>query len=77
MSRIELSYLVWSIIEVVQILPSVVFDPIALSLDQVLYFSTEQSTVQDLFDNVLFFTFNKFGGSWQSSMSTRDGVIRC
>jgi len=77
MSCIELSYLVQSIIEVVQILPSVVFNPIVLLLDQVLYFSVEQPTVQDLFNNVLFFTFNKFGERWQSSMSTRDGVVRC
>ena len=77
MSHIELSYLVWSIIEVVQILPSVVFDPIALLLDQVLYFLVEQSTVQDLFDNVLFFAFDKFGGRWWSLISTEDGIIRC
>src|SRR6266545_2384281 len=61
MSHIELSYLVWSIIEVVQILPSVVFNPIALPLDQVLYFSMEQPTVQDCFDNLLFLVFDKFG----------------
>ena len=62
MSHIELSHLVWSIIEVVQIFPSVVFDSIALPLDQVLYFLVEQSTVQDLFNNVLFFAFDKFRG---------------
>ncbi len=77
MSHIELSHLVWSIIEVVQIFPSVVFDPIALPLDQVLYFLVEQSTVQDLFDKVLFFTFNKFRGRWWGLTSTGDGVIRC
>jgi len=77
MPCIELSHLVWSIIEVVQIFPSVVFDPIALPLDQVLYFLAEQSTVQDLFDNVLFFAFNKFGGRWWGLTSTGDGVIRC
>ncbi len=77
MSCIELSHLVQSIIEVVQIFPSVVFDPIALPLDQVLYFSVEQPTVQDLFDNVLFFTFDKFGGRQQSLTSTGDGVVRC
>jgi len=77
MSHIELSYLVWSIIEVVQILPSVVFNPIALPLDQVLYFLAEQSTVQDLFNNVLFFAFNKFRGRQRSSTSTGDGVVRC
>ena len=47
MSHIELSHLVQSIIEMVQIFPSVVFDPIALPLDQVLYFLAEQSTVSD------------------------------
>ena len=77
MSCIKLSHLVRSIIEVVQIFPSVVFDPIALPLDQVLYFSAEQPTVQDLFDNVLFFTFDKFGGRWWGLMSTGDGVVRC
>ena len=75
MSRIELSYLVWSVIEVVQILPSVVFDPIVLLLDQVLYFSVEQPTVQDLFNNVLFFAFDKFRGRQWSLISTGDGVI--
>ena len=77
MSRVKLSHLVWSIIEVVQIFPSVVFDPIALPLDQVLYFSVEQPTVQDLFDNVLFFAFDKLGGRWQGLTSTRNGVVRC
>src|SRR6266545_1370090 len=74
MSHIKLSHLVRSIIEVVSIFPSVVFDPIALPLDQVLYFSVEQPTVQDLFDNVLFFAFDKFGGRQQGSMPTRDGL---
>ncbi len=73
MSRIELSHLVRSIIEVVQIFPSVVFDPIVLPLDQILYFLAEQSTVQDLFDNVLFFAFDKFRGRGWGSMSTRMG----
>ena len=77
MSCIELSHLVQSIIEVVQIFPSVVFNPIALPLDQVLYFLVEQPTVQDLFDNVLFFAFDKFGGRWWSLTSTGDGVVRC
>ena len=77
MSCIELSHLVRSIIEVVQIFPSVVFDPIALPLDQVLYFSAEQPTVQDLFNNILFFAFDKFGERWWGSTSTGDGVIRC
>src|SRR6266545_2830910 len=74
MSHIELSHLVWSIIEVVRIFPSVVFDPIALPLDQVLYFSVEQPTVQYLFDNVLFFTFDKFRGRQWGSTPTRDGL---
>ena len=74
MSHIELSHLVQSIIEVVRIFPSVVFDPIALPLDQVLYFLAEQPTVQDLFDNVL---FDKFGGRQWGSTSTGDGVVRC
>src|SRR6266545_159249 len=78
MSHIELSHLVQSIIEVVQIFPSVVFNPIALPLEQVLYFLAEQPTVQDLFDNVLFFAFNKLRGRWWgSTSSTGDGVIRC
>ncbi len=77
MSCIELSHLVQSIIEVVQIFPSVVFNPIALPLDQVLYFSVEQPAVQDLFDNVLFFAFDKYGERRWGSMSTGDGVVRC
>ena len=48
---VELCYLLWCVVEILQVFPGISLYPIAFPLDQVLEFPLEHPTVQDLFHN--------------------------
>jgi len=57
---VELRYLLWGVVEILQVFPCIPLYPIAFPFDQVLEFPSEHSTVQDFFHNVLLFPIYEF-----------------
>jgi len=62
---VELRYLVWGVVEILQVFPGISLYPVAFPLDQVLEFLSEHPTVQDLFHNVLLFPIYEFRRQWR------------
>ena len=56
----EFCYLLWGMVKVFQVFPSVPFYSIALPLDQILKFPSEHPTVQDFLHNVFLFSIDEF-----------------
>jgi len=57
---VELRYLLWGVVEILQVFPGIPLYSIAFPFDQVLEFSSEHPTVQDFFHNVLLFPIYEF-----------------
>ena len=57
---VELRYLLWGVVEILQVFPGIPLYPVAFPFDQVLEFSSEHPTVQDFFHNILLFPIYKF-----------------
>jgi len=57
---VELRYLLWGMVEILRVFPGIPLYPVAFPFDQVLEFSSEHPTVQDLFHNVLLFPIYEF-----------------
>src|SRR5467141_3687910 len=73
--NVKVCYLLWGIIDIFQVLPGVVFHPIAFPLDQVLEFVLEHSAIQNLLHHIFLFTINKFWRRGWVLTSPRNGVL--
>ena len=72
---VELRYLLWGVVEILQVFPGISLYPIAFPLDQVLEFPSKHPTVQDLFHNILLFPIYEFQRRWQVPMSSDNQVV--
>jgi len=72
---VEVRYLLWGVVEILQVLPGISLSSIAFPLDQVLEFLSEHPTVQDFFHNVLLFPIYEFRRRWQVPTSSDDWVV--
>jgi len=71
----EVCYLLWGIIDIFQVLPGVVFHPIAFPFDQVEFLS-EHSAIQDLLHHIFLFAINKFWWRGWILTSPRNRVLQ-
>ena len=72
---VELHYLLWGVVEILQVFPGISLYPVAFPLDQILEFLSEHPTVQDLLHNILLFPIYKFQQWLWVPMSSDDQVI--
>jgi len=73
---VELCYLLWGVVEILQVFPGVPLYSIAFPFDQILGLPLEHPTVQDLFHNIFLFPIHEFQGRWQVPTSSSDWVVR-
>jgi len=62
---VELCYLFWGMVEILQVFPGISLYSVAFPFDQILELPSEHSTVQDLFHNIFLFPIYEFQGWWQ------------
>src|SRR6266545_2993277 len=72
---VEVSYLLWGIINILQVFPSIILDSIAIPLNEVLESLSEHPTVQNPFHDIFLFTINKFQRRGQVLTSSRNQVL--
>ena len=72
---VEVSYLLWGIINILQVFPSIILDSIAIPLNEVLESLSEYPTVQNPFHDIFLFTINKFQRRGQVLTSSRNQVL--
>jgi len=73
---VELYYLLWDMVEILQVFPGISLYPVAFSFDQILELLLEHPTVQDLFHNILLFPIYEFRGRWRVPTSPGNQVAR-
>jgi len=72
---VELCYLLWGVVEILQVFPGISLYPVSFPLDQVLEFPSEHPTVQDLFHNVLHFPIYEFRRQLRVPTSSDNRVV--
>ena len=72
---VEIGYLFWGIINILQVFPSIILDSIAIPLNEVLESLSEHPTVQNPFHDIFLFTINKFQRRGQVLTSSRNQVL--